>query len=119
MLNIGLLAPGAGEYYIGEVASSAEDYYTGRGESAGRWVGSLAAEIGLAGEVEAEDFRSVLGGRDPHSGDQLVHRKIATGGGDQVLDPGQLESGKTLPKIQHQIWLPVSPFQGDRGESVK
>ena len=49
MLNIGLLAPGAGEYYIGEVASSAEDYYTGRGESAGRWVGSLAQEIGLAG----------------------------------------------------------------------
>ena len=32
VLNIGLLAPGAGEYYIGEVATSAEDYYTGKGE---------------------------------------------------------------------------------------
>ena len=77
MLNIGLLAPGAGEYYIGEVASSAEDYYTGRGESAGRWVGSLAAEVGLAGEVAPEDFRAVLAGRDPRSGEQLVHRKAA------------------------------------------
>ena len=46
MLNIGLLAPGAGEYYIGQVATSAEDYYTGRGETAGRWVGSLAEEVG-------------------------------------------------------------------------
>jgi len=47
--------PGAGEYYIGEVASSAEDHYTGRGESAGRWVGSLAKEIGLKGEVDPDD----------------------------------------------------------------
>ena len=75
MLNIGLLAPGAGEYYIGEVASSAEDYYTGRGESAGRWVGSLAKEIGLKGEVDPDDFRAVLAGRHPHKNEQLVQRK--------------------------------------------
>ena len=75
MLNIGLLAPGAGEYYIGEVASSAEDYYTGRGESAGRWVGSLAKEIGLKGEVDPDDFRAVLAGRHPHTNEQLVQRK--------------------------------------------
>ena len=75
MLNIGMLAPGAGEYYIGSVASSAEDYYTGHGESAGRWVGSLAEEMGLRGEVDRDDFRAVLAGRDPHTGEQLVtHR---------------------------------------------
>ncbi len=39
MLNIGKLAAGAGEYYAREVASSAEDYDAGRGETAGRWVG--------------------------------------------------------------------------------
>ena len=75
MLNIGLLAPGAGEYYIGEVATSAEDYYTGRGETAGRWVGSLAEEIGLRGEVDPDDFRAVLAGQGPFTGEQLVHRK--------------------------------------------
>jgi len=42
MLNIGRLSPGAAEYYVGEVATAAEDYYTGRGEAKGRWVGSLA-----------------------------------------------------------------------------
>lgn len=77
MLNIGLLAPGAGEYYIGEVATSAEDYYTGKGETAGRWVGSLAVEIGLRGEVAPDDFRAVLAGLDPFTGEQLVHRKTS------------------------------------------
>ena len=45
MLNIGKLSPGGGEYYIGEIATSAEDYYTGNGEADGRWVGSLAAIV--------------------------------------------------------------------------
>ena len=35
VLNIGKLSPGAGEYYVGEIATSAEDYYTGRGEAQG------------------------------------------------------------------------------------
>ncbi|MBX7070126.1 MAG: relaxase domain-containing protein [Microthrixaceae bacterium] len=103
MLNIGLLAPGAGEYYIGEVASSAEDYYTGRGESTGRWVGSLAAEIGLRGAVAPEDFRSVLAGRDPNSGEQLVHRKAAGSGG-----PLSLAADDNLDVLQAAAFLGVS-----------
>jgi conjugative relaxase-like TrwC/TraI family protein len=87
VLNIGLLAPGAGEYYIGEVASSAEDYYTGQGESAGRWVGSLAKEIGLKGEVDPDDFRAVLAGRDPQTGEQHVHRPGPRSSGVANVDP--------------------------------
>ena len=52
VLNIGKLSPGGGEYYIGEIATSAEDYYTGHGEAAGRWVGTLAADLGLVGTWE-------------------------------------------------------------------
>jgi len=100
MLNIGLLAPGAGEYYIGEVASSAEDYYTGRGESAGRWVGSLAKEINLVGEVDPDQFRAVLAGRDPHTGEQLVHRKSPRSAESLVVDAEQsfdvLQAASTL-----------------------
>ena len=103
MLNIGLLAPGAGEYYIGEVASSAEDYYTGRGESAGRWVGSLALELGLDGEVEPEHFRAVLAGRDPFSGEQLVHRKAAKSDEGPSVDPEQ-----TFDVLQAAAFLGVS-----------
>lgn len=89
MLNIGLLAPGAGEYYISEVASSAEDYYTGRGEGAGRWVGSLSMEIGLRGEVDPDHFRAVLAGRDPLSNEQLVHRKPPGSPEVPRFDPNQ------------------------------
>jgi conjugative relaxase-like TrwC/TraI family protein len=60
------------DYYIGEVATSAEDYYTGRGEAAGRWVGSLARDIGLVGTVDPEAFRAVLEGRHPTTGETLA-----------------------------------------------
>ena len=72
MLNIGKLSPGATEYYVGEVATSAEDYYSGRGEHQGRWVGSLARELELSGEVEPDHFRRVLRGQHPHTGADLV-----------------------------------------------
>jgi conjugative relaxase-like TrwC/TraI family protein len=72
VLNIGKLSPGATEYYVGEIATSAEDYYTGRGEHPGRWVGSLARELGLSGEVDPDQFRRVLNGQDPHTGNDLV-----------------------------------------------
>jgi conjugative relaxase-like TrwC/TraI family protein len=72
VLNIGKLSPGATEYYVGEVATSAEDYYSGRGEHPGRWVGSLALELGLSGQVDPDHFRRVLRGQDPHTGKDLV-----------------------------------------------
>ncbi len=65
VLNIGKLNPGGGEYYIGEIATSAEDYYTGHGEAAGRWVGTLATDLGLVGEVYPKHFRRVLLGQGP------------------------------------------------------
>jgi len=89
VLNVGLLAPGAGSYYIDSVASSAEDYYTGRGESAGRWVGDLARSMGLVGEVSPEDFRAVLAGRDPQSGELLVNRGVTRSKALDGLDPAR------------------------------
>jgi conjugative relaxase-like TrwC/TraI family protein len=75
MLNIGRLSPDAADYYIGEVATSAEDYYTGRGESEGRWVGSLTETLSLRGSVEPEDFRAVLDGRHPQTGERLARSR--------------------------------------------
>jgi conjugative relaxase-like TrwC/TraI family protein len=72
VLDIGRLSPGATEYYIAEVATSAEDYYTGRGEFPGRWLGSLAAELGLSGRVDPNHFRSILNGKDPLTGEYLM-----------------------------------------------
>lgn len=79
VLNIGRLQPGGADYYVGEVASSAEDYYLGHGEAPGRWVGSLATELGLHGQVNPDHFRSLLEGCHPGTGDRLVmgHREAA------------------------------------------
>lgn len=89
MLNIGRLSPDAADYYIGEVASSAEDYYTGRGESEGRWVGSLAESLGLQGAVAPEEFRAVLDGRHPRTGERLVRSRAGAQAVAQMAPPNQ------------------------------
>ncbi len=70
MLNIGVLAPGSEQYYLGSVARGVEDYYLG-GEVPGRWVGHGAELLGLAGEVDGDDLVAVLDDRDPMSGTRL------------------------------------------------
>ena len=67
MLSVGKLGPGQEAYYRDAVAEGIEDYYSGRGESAGRWAGSAAGHLDLAGHVEAAMLRAVLSGRDPET----------------------------------------------------
>src|SRR5829696_6728372 len=70
MMSIGKFAagPGAGRYYIDQVAQGREDYYAAEGEAAGVWMGMGAAWLGLTGEVGEEDLARLLEGRDPSSG---------------------------------------------------
>ena len=74
MLNIGKLAPGGENYYLETVASGVEDYYTGAGEAPGSWLGASASGLGLAGRVEPEALRAVLGAADPATGEPLTGR---------------------------------------------
>src|SRR5579875_3277577 len=66
-----LTADQAETYY--EEKYSRDDYYTEKQRVVGRWFGKGAAELGLVGEVDTSDFRAVLGGLDPGSGEVLVH----------------------------------------------
>ncbi len=62
MLSIGKLAAGQARYYLDQaearvdvvasVGSGVEDYYAGGSEARGRWIGSGARELGLAGAVD-------------------------------------------------------------------
>ncbi|MBA2304710.1 MAG: relaxase domain-containing protein, partial [Acidobacteria bacterium] len=61
VLSIGKLMPGRADYYLGTVANGVEDYYTGAGEAPGSWLGASAPGLGLAGRVESEALRAVLG----------------------------------------------------------
>jgi conjugative relaxase-like TrwC/TraI family protein len=70
MLRITKLADA--EYLLRQVAIGVEDYYMGSGEAPGVWQGRLAAELGLAGVVEADQLRGLLVGRDPTTDAELL-----------------------------------------------
>ncbi len=52
----------------------AEDYYTESGRTAGRWLGSGAAELHLAGDVQSQAFDRLAAGFHPEMDAALVQR---------------------------------------------
>jgi conjugative relaxase-like TrwC/TraI family protein len=68
MLSIAKLRVGQEAYTLAGVAQSLDDYYTGRGEADGVWMGVGAERLGLDGPVSADDLRAVLAGIAPGTG---------------------------------------------------
>ncbi len=58
-------------YYTDEVAAGLEDYYAGRGEAVGHWVGHGSAAAGLSGEVSPEQLARLFHAVHPDTGDAL------------------------------------------------
>jgi conjugative relaxase-like TrwC/TraI family protein len=74
MLSIGRLGTtGGAEYYLDKVANNVDDYYLGRGEAPGQWIGATSERLGLVGQVGPEALRNLLAGKSP-SGDDLGAR---------------------------------------------
>jgi hypothetical protein len=71
VLSVAKLTLGQEAYYEQQVAGGLDDYYAGRGESPGLWVGSGASVLGLAGVVEEGDLGTLLRGVDPAGGARL------------------------------------------------
>jgi conjugative relaxase-like TrwC/TraI family protein len=65
MLSIGKLVVGQQRYYEQQVAQGRDDYYSGRGEAPGVWVGAGARALGLEGRVSAGQFNALIAGSDP------------------------------------------------------
>ncbi len=65
MLSVGKIALGQHRYYEQQVAQGQDDYYTGRGEAPGEWVGAGAQALGLQGRVGAGQFGALIAGHDP------------------------------------------------------
>ncbi|MGC1853654.1 MAG: MobF family relaxase [Solirubrobacterales bacterium] len=74
MVGVTKIQRGNAGYWLAAVAEGGDDYYTKPGEAPGEWIGELAAELGLSGEVDAESYSAILEGRDPTRGEQLVRR---------------------------------------------
>jgi hypothetical protein len=65
VLTVSKLSPGQEAYYERSVAAGIDDYYAGRGESPGVWVGAGATALGLDGVVEDGQLGQLISGRDP------------------------------------------------------
>ena len=100
MLRITKLADA--EYLIAQVAMGIDEYYVGGGEAPGVWQGRLAAELGLAGVVEADALRSLLLGRDPTTDVLLV-----TGGRRRTVTAFDVTF--SAPKSVSLLWAFASP----------
>ena len=84
VLSRGKVTPATVSYYTGEVAGGLEDYYTGRGESPGRWAGRGTAAAGLSGEVSAEALARLFAGEHPTTGEPLGGAYRVRAGADRV-----------------------------------
>ena len=71
MLSIGKLTVEQSRYYERQVAQGRDDYYSGRGESPGRWTGAGAEGLRLGGQVDDDGFMALMDGRDPGTGERL------------------------------------------------
>src|SRR5919201_2269908 len=63
------LKAGQEAYWLDQIARNREEYFSGRGESPGRFVGSAAAAAGLEGEATPEQVRAMFQGLDPATGE--------------------------------------------------
>ena len=92
MVGVTKISRANANYWIEAVAEGGEDYYTKPGEAPGEWMGELAAELGLSGEVDRETYAAVLAGKHPVTGAVLVSRPeprkfIDAEGRERRLDP--------------------------------
>ena len=69
-LPVKALKAGQEAYWLDQIARNREEYFSGRGESPGRFVGSAAAAAGLDGTASPEQVQAMFQGLDPATGEQ-------------------------------------------------
>src|SRR5436190_10362311 len=101
MLSVAKLSPGQERYYERSVADGLDDYYAGRGESPGVWVGRGARELELEGLVHEGELGRLIRGIHPHTEKQLrAHPKarvITIERIDPLTDERSIETKKLAP----------------------
>src|SRR3954452_4240406 len=89
-----LSAGQAQTYHQKEFTSKEQNYWSQRGVIVGEWQGRLAAQLGLAGAVSAEEFGKLSQGQHPETGEQLVRQRASYKYQDAV--------GKTVKTMEHR-----------------
>src|SRR3712207_5674584 len=93
------------EYYVEQVARGLHEYYVGDGEAPGVWAGRLAQDLGLSGEVNAEQFEAILEARHPITGEQLKWRPNTKVSGWDVTF--------SAPKSVSALWALATPEEAE------
>lgn len=105
-MSLWKLRVGAESYYLAEIASGLDEYYTGAGEAPGNWAGTASSLLGLGGEVAGNDLRAVLAGLAPGTG--------LTPNGAQVVSHPRRVPGYDLtfsvPKSVSVLWALGDPL---------
>jgi TrwC relaxase len=86
-LPVKALKAGQESYWLDQIARNREQYFSGRGESPGRFVGNSAAAATSEGVASAEQVQAMFQGLDPATGEQRCapllradpRSKLATG----------------------------------------
>jgi conjugative relaxase-like TrwC/TraI family protein len=71
-LGVTPLRVGQEAYWLDQIARDACEYYAGKGESPGWWLGSLADRTDLEGVASEEAVHRLFAGQDPVTGEQRV-----------------------------------------------
>jgi conjugative relaxase-like TrwC/TraI family protein len=109
MLSRGKVTPATVSYYTDTVARGLDDYYAGRGEAPGRWVGRGSAAVGLSGEVAAEELGRLFDGVHPRTGESLGEPYRVRDGADRVTG---WDLTFSAPKSVSALWATVGGAVG-------
>jgi conjugative relaxase-like TrwC/TraI family protein len=74
MVGVTKIGKANANYWIEAVAEGGDDYYTKPGEAPGQWMGNLAADLGLEGEIDRAEYTALLAGKNPKTGKVLINR---------------------------------------------
>lgn len=101
MLSLAKLGRGREDYYLRAVGADATEYYSERGEVAGRWLGGGAEALGLAGRVHDQQLLALLAGYEPAAvlGEQGWE-------GERLVAPPS--AGKRMPGLDACYMAPKS-----------
>jgi conjugative relaxase-like TrwC/TraI family protein len=101
VLSIAKLTPGQERYYERSVAAGLDDYYAGRGESPGVWIGRGARELELEGMVHEGELGRLIRGLHPQNDERLRShpkaRLITIERIDPLTDERSLETKRLAP----------------------
>ena len=103
VLSVAKLTPGQERYYERSVAAGLDDYYAGRGESPGVWIGRGARALELEGVVHEGELGRLIRGLHPHTEKQLRARRQAKARVitieriDPLTDERRIETKKLAP----------------------